>query len=79
MGTTEIGALPIPTTESDQQQSVITLVDKILAAQKQDPQADTSDLEKKIDLLVYHLYGLTYDEAKMIDETITEEDFAATK
>ena len=30
----------------------------------------------KIDMLVYHLYGLSYDEAKTIDRELTEEEFA---
>ena len=30
----------------------------------------------KIDILVYHLYGLSYDEAKTIDRELTEEEFA---
>ena len=78
--------IPIPSATTVQQQPIIDLVDQILAAKKQDAQADINELEKKIkewehriDLLVYHLYGLTYDEAKMIDETITEEDFAAVE
>lgn len=71
--------IPLPLVTTDQQQPIIDLVEQILAAKKQDTQADTSELEKKIDLLVYHLYNLTYDEAKMIDETITEEDFTAAK
>lgn len=79
IGTTEIGALPIPITESNQQQQIIAIVDKIVATKKQDPQTDTSKLEREIDLLVYHLYGLTFDEAKMIDETVTEEDFATAQ
>ena len=29
----------------------------------------------KIDMLVYHLYGLSYDEAKTIDRELTEEEF----
>ncbi len=39
-----------------------------LAAKKNQthPQADTSAEERKIDLLVYHLYGLSFDEAKII-------------
>lgn len=39
--------------------------------------ADTSFLEKRIDILVYHLYGLTYDEILIVDpETpITREEY----
>ena len=37
--------------------------------------ADTSALEREIDAAVYYLYGLTFDEAKIIDGTLTEEEF----
>lgn len=50
-------------------------MDKILATKKANPQADTSAEEHKIDLLVYHLYGLTFDEAKIIDAGLSEEEF----
>jgi len=42
---------------------------------KNNPQADTSKDEHIIDLMVYHLYGLSFDEAKIIDEGLREEDF----
>lgn len=45
----------------------ITLVDKILAAKKANPQADTSAWEKEIDALVYQLYGLSEEEVKMVE------------
>jgi len=51
----------------EQQQPIITLVDKILAAKKANPQADTSDLEHQIDQLVYKLYNLTPDEIAVIE------------
>lgn len=43
------------------------LVNSILFAKHSSPDADTSMLEQKIDLLVYRLYGLTYDEVLIID------------
>ena len=69
--------LPIPQATNQQQQSIITLVDQILTAKKVNPSADTSQLEQQIDLLVYHLYGLTYDELLIVDpETnITNEEY----
>ncbi len=67
--------IPIPSATSEQQQPIIDLVDKILAAKKADPAADTSAEEHKIDLLVYHLYGLSFEEAKIIDKGLTEEEF----
>ena len=45
----------------------IALVDKILAAKKANPQADTSKEEAEIDRLVYALYGLTEDEINIIE------------
>jgi hypothetical protein len=44
-----------------------TLVDEILTAKKQNPQANTSNLDEQIDQLVYQLYDLTEDEIKIID------------
>lgn len=42
-----------------------------------DPTADTSKEERTIDLMVYKLYGLTYDEVMVVDPetTITEEEY----
>ena len=34
---------------------------------QQNPAADTSDLERRIDLMVYKLYDLTYDDVKIVD------------
>lgn len=44
-----------------------SLVDKILSTKKENPQADTSGLENKIDKLVYKLYDLTEEEIKIIE------------
>ena len=49
-----------------QQKPIIALVDKILAAKKANPQADTSKDEAEIDRLVYALYGLSEDEIKIV-------------
>jgi len=43
-------------------------VNKILAAKKQNPQADTGEWEKEIDRLVYRLYELTEEEVRIIEE-----------
>lgn len=42
-------------------------VSAILAAKRLDIQADTSAIETEIDLMVYKLYGLTYNEVLVID------------
>lgn len=59
--------LPIPTATPSQQQPIITMVDKILAAKKTNSQADTGAWEREIDGLVYELYGLTEDEVKVVE------------
>ena len=69
--------VPIPSTTPIQQQQIIALVDKILAAKKDcrikhendSELADTSTLEMQIDALVYKLYGLTDEEIKIIEQT----------
>jgi adenine-specific DNA-methyltransferase len=43
------------------------LINQILSAKKQNPEADTSQLEKEIDQLVYKLYDLTEEEIKIIE------------
>jgi type II restriction/modification system DNA methylase subunit YeeA len=44
-----------------------SLVDKILAVKKANPQTDTGAWEKEIDELVYELYELTEEEIKIIE------------
>ncbi|MBO4319871.1 MAG: N-6 DNA methylase [Treponema sp.] len=61
-----IRKLYIPKIQKNQQQPIIALVDKILAAKKLDINADTSDLESQIDELVYTLYNLTEEEKNII-------------
>jgi adenine-specific DNA-methyltransferase len=59
--------LPIPLVSAQQQQPIIALADKIIAAKDDNPQADTSALERQLDNLVYKLYNLSYDEIKVIE------------
>ena len=57
----------IPTATTAQQKPIIDLVDKILAAKKKNPAADTSAEEHEIDLLVYKLYGLTEEDIAIVE------------
>lgn len=57
--------LPIPSSSTKDQSRIETLVDKILDSNKKGE--STSEMEQEIDRLVYHLYGLTYDEVLVID------------
>ncbi|TPH63537.1 class I SAM-dependent DNA methyltransferase [Helicobacter pylori] len=67
----ELETLPIPQiTKSNQPTAdkIIALVDKILALKEKDPKANTQELEKEIDALVYQLYNLTDEEIKIIED-----------
>ena len=61
--------MPIPNATAEQQEHVASRVDRILAAKKRNPSADTSALEREIDKLVYQLYGLTDEEIAVVEGT----------
>ncbi len=64
----EVMPLPLITAANEPQvKRIESLVDKILAAKKQAPQADTSEWEREIDEIVYKLYDLTNEEIKIIE------------
>ena len=63
----ELEALPIPAATSAQQKPIVALVDRILSAKRRNPSADTSDLERQIDALVYKLYGLSKNEIVVVE------------
>ncbi len=63
---TYLSQLPIPNIPSIQQQPFISRVEKINSMKNRNH--DTTSLEKEIDVLVYKLYELTYDEVKIIDK-----------
>ena len=56
---------------------IIDKVDDILLAKIADTNADISIKECEIDILVYHLYGLTYDEVLIVDSKtpITRDEY----
>lgn len=65
-----IRKIPIPTATKDMQQPIIDLANKILITKKTNPQTDTTSLERKIDVLVYLLYGLTWDEVQVVENSL---------
>lgn len=46
---------------------IVDAVNHILGVKKDNPSADTSALESEIDRLVYHLYGLTDEEVRIVE------------
>ena len=68
---------PIPEIPDDVADLLSKKVQTVLDAKSVDITAETKTIENEINLLVYHLYGLTYDEALVVDpETpITREEY----
>jgi hypothetical protein len=59
--------LPIKLAEKKIQNDIEKLVDKILEKKQKSSTADTSDLEKQIDEMMYEIYGLTGEERKIVE------------
>jgi len=57
--------------------NLLPIVNGILKAKQQNPQAITQPLEDQIDIMVYKLYNLTYEEVKIIDPAfaLTEKEY----
>ncbi|GAA8332948.1 class I SAM-dependent DNA methyltransferase [Helicobacter pylori] len=66
-----IERLPIPKITPQNQELARKITDcakAILQAKEKDPKANTQELEKEIDALVYQLYNLTDEEIKIIED-----------
>ncbi len=65
-----IERLPIPqitTKNQELTQKITDCAERILKSKEKDPKANTQELEKEIDALVYQLYNLTDEEIKIIE------------
>ena len=60
----------VPRATPEKQSQIAGLVDRIIAAKKDDPYANTFSIEQMIDRLVYRLYGITSDEAAVIEDKL---------
>ncbi|WP_338378844.1 Eco57I restriction-modification methylase domain-containing protein [uncultured Flavobacterium sp.] len=59
---------PIPEHIENKDKIIISNnVDQILALKKENPEADTSVLEREIDVMVYALYGLSEEEIEIVE------------
>ena len=65
-----INSMPIKKIQKKLQKPFIDLVNDILLYKNQ--KKDSSLLEKEIDLMVYKLYGLTYDEVLLVEPEFSE-------
>jgi len=58
--------------EKEVHNKITHYVDQALATKKDNPKADTSDLEAKIDELVYNLYNLTREEIEIVENSTSK-------
>lgn len=72
-----INNIHIPVFKESDINKVIEVVDNIINIKKDNVYVDIRNLEQQIDLLVYRLYGLTYDEVLIVDSQtpIIREDY----
>lgn len=63
----DIKGFPLPIASNEQIRSLGKVSKKVLTKKKTNLSTETSALENQIDFLVYHLYGLTYDEVLIVD------------
>lgn len=66
----DINQFPIPKLTSNFEKESNSCINKILNAKKQNPEADTTELESEIDRLVYELYGLSEEEIGIVEGRI---------
>ncbi len=65
----DIKNFPLPKIDKSNQEKLTNLVNQILSLKKENPKADTSDLENEIDNLVYQLYELTPEEIDVVKKS----------
>ena len=65
-----VETIPIPKLTAAEQEPFVKLVDEILAAKAANRVADTAEMEREIDRLVYELYGLTGEEDTAIERSL---------
>jgi len=73
--------IPIKICDLRIQYKIENYVDKILEIKNNNPHSDTSSIEKELDILIYRLYDLTFDEVKVIDPdfNLNEQEYEAIK
>lgn len=69
--------VPVPKANSKTKKEIENLAIQAFKKRKRDKNAGIKSIESRIDFLVYHLYGLTYDEVLIIDPqtSITREEY----
>jgi len=71
--------MPIPIAAKAHERKIENIVEKIIGKKVENQEADTSKEERQIDVMVYHLFNLSYDEVKIIETELSEEEFEKYK
>lgn len=72
---TPLSDVPIKRIDKKQQDNFISIVEKIIAKKKVNMASNIANEEKQLDIMVYHLYGLSFNEAIVIDKNLIKKDF----
>lgn len=77
IGNNEIGLIPIPAIAFPNIR-LNKIVNRLIDIKNENPQAETTSLERSIDEIVYKLYALSYEEVLIVDPEfwLSEEDYA---
>ncbi|MEC9491121.1 hypothetical protein [Flexistipes sp.] len=65
-----INQIHIPEVSEEKQNIFETIANNIIDIKKNNPKADTTDLEHEIERMIYDLYDLTDDEIKIIEKDL---------
>ncbi len=65
-----VGKIPIPIVTPEEQQPIVNIAERIIAAKQENPQITMSTEEEEIDELVYDLYRLTKTEKEIVKSSI---------
>lgn len=74
-----LSEIPIVLPNNKVQSLFIQKAEKIIQNKLNQSDSDVSSIEREVDIMVYHLYELTYEEARIIDPTINLEEFSKLK
>ena len=74
-----INHLPLPSNINNYKSLIVNLVENILEIKADNIDNDISNIENRLNLLIYKLYNLTYEEVLIIDPDIdfTEEEYTS--
>lgn len=63
----DVRNIPVVEISKSKQEPFIDKVDQILSLKKENPEADTTAIEREIDFMVYELYGLSEEEIAIVE------------